>query len=166
MTEEVKSELQLLKEQADALGVEYPNNVTIKSLKKKITEHLNKESVEESNQHYQEHYTENMKLVRVIVTPVDSAKRDYQGEYFCVGNELLGTVKRFVPFNEEWMVENILVKHIKSKEFQFIQSKDGEKGTRHLVSKIIPAYNVTILPSPTKAEIEDLKRIQEAREGV
>lgn len=166
MTEDVKSELQLLKEQADVLGVEYPNNVTIKTLKKRITDHLNQETLEEANQHYKDHYAENMKLVRVIVTPVDSAKRDYQGEYFCVGNELLGTVKRFVPFNEEWLIENVLVKHIKSKEFQFIQSKKGDKGTQNLNSKLIPAYNVTILPDPTKEEIEDLKRIQEAREGV
>ena len=162
-----KDELAKYKTQADLLGIEYPNNITLAKLKTKITEHLNKESVSEANEQYKALYEENMKLVRILVTPVDSAKRDYAGEIFAVGNDVLGTVKRFVPFNQEWFVENILYKHIVSKEFQFIKTvKDKSTGNEFLDSKIIPAYNVTVLPMPTKEELEEMKRIQEARDGV
>lgn len=162
-----KEDLATYKAQADLLGIEYPNNITLAKLKAKITEHLGKESVDEANEQYNNLYAENMKLVKVIVTPVDSAKRDYAGEIFAVGNDVLGTVKRFVPFNQEWFIENILYKHIESKEFQFIKTvKDKSTGNEFLESKIIPAYNVTLLPMPTQEELAEMKRIQEAREGV
>lgn len=161
------SQLDKLKEQANQLGIEYPNNTTIKSLKKRITDHLNQETIEETKEQYTNLYQENMKLVKVIITPVDSAKRDYQGEYFSVGNDVLGTVTRFVPFNEEWMIEEILAKHIESKQYQHIitkRSKDNRNET--LDSRLVPAYNVQRLPLPTKEELAELKRIQEARQGV
>lgn len=161
------NQLDKLKEQANQLGIEYPNNTTIKSLKKRITDHLNQETIEETKEQYTNLYQENMKLVKVIITPVDSAKRDYQGEYFSVGNDVLGTVTRFVPFNEEWMIEEILAKHIESKQYQHIttkRSRDNRNET--LDSRLVPAYNVQRLPLPTKEELAELKRIQEARQGV
>lgn len=161
------NQLDKLKEQANQLGIEYPNNTTIKSLKKRITDHLNQETLEETKEQYTNLYQENMKLVKVIITPVDSAKRDYQGEYFSVGNDVLGTVTRFVPFNEEWMIEEILAKHIEAKQYQHIttkRSRDNRNET--LDSRLVPAYNVQRLPLPTKEELAELKRIQEARQGV
>ena len=161
------NQLDKLKERANQLGIEYPNNTTIKSLKKRITDHLNQETIEETKEQYTNLYQENMKLVKVIITPVDSAKRDYQGEYFSVGNDVLGTVTRFVPFNEEWMIEEILAKHIESKQYQHIttkRSRDNRNET--LDSRLVPAYNVQRLPLPTKEELAELKRIQEARQGV
>ena len=46
MTEQNKTDLETLKAQADALGVEYANNVTIAKLKKLIAEHLTEDNKE------------------------------------------------------------------------------------------------------------------------
>ena len=46
MTEQTKTDLETLKAQADALGVEYANNVTIAKLKKLIAEHLTEDNKE------------------------------------------------------------------------------------------------------------------------
>lgn len=165
MTEQNKTDLETLKGQADALGVEYANNVTIAKLKKLIAEHLTEDNKEVAVQELEDLKAEKLKLVKIIVTPIDSAKRDHEGEIFAVGNDVLGTIKRFVPFNQEWLVENILAQHIKSREFQYMQNKkDKATGRDYVESKIINAFNVQELPLPTKAEIEELAKIQSVKD--
>ena len=160
--EQPKTELQILKEQADALGIEYAANVTIKNLKAKITEHLKDDSVEDKNQQIKDAKLDSTKLVRVIITPVDSSKRDYQGQYFSVGNDVIGTISRFVPFNEEWLIEDILAKHIENKEFQYLQPKKVN-GREIVDSKMVKAFNVIRMALPTQEEIDELKRVQASR---
>lgn len=157
------SELDTLKQQADMLGIEYASNVTIKALKVKITEYLKDDSVEDKNQQIKDAKADNMKLVRVIITPIDSAKRDYSSQFFSVGNDVIGTISRVTPFNEEWMIEEILAKHIESLMFQYLVPK--EIGQREVVdTKLVKAYNVVRLPNPTKEEIDELAKRQSARD--
>lgn len=162
---QTKSELETLKEQADTLGIEYANNITIKNLKAKISEYYKDESVEAKNEQIKEAKLDNFKLVKVIITPVDSAKRDYTSQYFSIGNDVIGTISRVIPFNEEWMVEEVLVRHIESLQFQFLQVKKID-GREHVESKLVKAYNVVRLPLPTKEEIEELAKRQSARDDV
>lgn len=164
MTDKTKpTEIELLKEQANIMGVEYPNNISVARLKKLIAEKLNTESNDDnSNETRKELEDENFKLVNVIITPMDSSKVNYSSQYFAVGNSVLGTIARVIPFGKPWLVENMLVKHIQSLQFQQIVSrKDGKND--NLLSNIIPAYNVQILPLPTKEEIEELAKTQTAK---
>lgn len=155
-----KSELDILKEQATALGIEFKANVTVKSLKKLIADKLNDELQEDANKERFNLEDENLKLVRVIITPNDATKRDLKGEYFSTGNSVLGTIKRFIPFGVEWLVENILVKNIKEREYQYLQTTENKLGVGTIQSRFLPAYQVIVLPLPTKEEIEELAKAQ------
>lgn len=166
MTETTKTELQLLKEQADTMGIEYASNVTIKTLKAKITEKLSESTVDEVNETYAELEKDNLKLVNIIVTPMDSSRVNWQGEIFSVGNSVLGTVTKFVPFGKAWLVPAILVKHIKAKQFQQLIPRKGSKGEDWVESRIVNAYGVQELPMPTKEEIEELAKIQSAKDSI
>lgn len=169
MSDEVqKSELELLKEQADIMGIEYPNNVTIKTLKKRITEHLNASNEQEENQERVDLENENLKLVHVLITPMDISKRDLSHITFSVGNSVLGTIKRVVPMGKATLIENILYKHIKEQEFQhmYLVKDPNHEGNMITESKLIKAYSIQELPLPTQKEIADLAKAQQARQSV
>ena len=70
MTEQNKTDLETLKAQADAFGVEYANNVTIAKLKKLIAEHLTEDNKEVAVQELEALKAEKLKLVKIIVTPI------------------------------------------------------------------------------------------------
>lgn len=160
------SELELLKQQADLMGIEYANNVNNRTLKKRIQEHLNQDDEEDNNAQLMELEKDNLKLLKILVTPMEAHKKDYQGEIFSCGNAVLGTVTKFVPFNVEWLVPNILVKQIKQKEAQIFTSKRNEKGQDIVQAKMIKAYAVQELPLPTKEELEQLAKLQQARNSL
>lgn len=163
MTETTKTELQELKEQADALGIVYPNNITLAKLKALVNAAATEEDPAEVRR---QHEAEQLKLLKVLITPVDSAKRDWEGEIFSVGNDVLGTVSRYVPFNQEWFVEAVLVRHIKQREFQYLQhKKDKATGRDYVDSKLVPAFNVQELPLPTPEEIAEMAKIQAVKEA-
>lgn len=164
MTKETKpTELETLKEQANIMGVEYPNNISVTRLKKLIADKLNDESdTDNTNQAYKDLYDEAMKLVHVVITPMDSSKVNYSSQYFAVGNSVLGTVARIIPFGKSWLVEDVLVKHIQSLQFQQLTTKK-EGNNEVLQSNVLPAYNVQILPLPTEQEITELARTQQAK---
>lgn len=162
MTDITKDELTLLREQADAMGIEYTEKTTKVALKKAVAAKLSEDTVEDTNQKIKDLEAENLKLVRVIITPNDNLKRDYPGEYFSAGNSLLGTVSRFIPFNTEWHIENMLLKVIKEKEYQHFSTR--KVGDKEIVeTKQLPAYTIQELPPLTKEELEDLKQRQLAQ---
>ena len=118
MTEENKTELQLLKEKADALGVEYKSNVSVKTLAKLIKEFEEQDAQDDGltdNERTKKVLDEATKLVRVIITPMDSTKRDYQGDVFSAGNAVVPTMTKYIPFGVEWHVPQIILKKKKKK---------------------------------------------------
>lgn len=155
-----KTELDVLKEQATTLGIEFKANVTVKGLKKLIADKLNDDLQADANQERFSLEDENLKLVRVIITPNDPIKRDLKGEYFSTGNSVLGTIKKFIPFGIEWLVPNILVKNIEEREYQYMQTTENKLGVGTIQSRFLPAYQVIKLPLPTKEEIEELAKAQ------
>lgn len=160
MTEQTKTELDILKEQATALGIEFKANVTIKALKKLIADKLNDDLQVDANQERFALEDENLKLVRVIITPNDPIKRDLRGEYFGVGNAVIGTINKYVPFGVEWLIPNILLKNIKEREYQYLSTKEDKLGIGSIQSRFLPAYTVVELPLPTPEEIEELAKAQ------
>lgn len=167
MTDEVvvQDELVALKQQADVMGIEYPKTVTKTALKKLIAEKLSAEDASDVNATIKELEIENKRLVRVIITPNDNLKRDMAGEFFSTGNSVLGTISRFVPFNQEWHIENMLLKCIRDKEHQiFVTKKVGDK--EFVEPKQQPAYTIQELAPLTKEELAELKQRQIAQEGV
>ena len=155
------SNLEQLKEQATELGISFKANATEATLKKLINEH---EKQQEALVH-QALELDNLKLTHVIITPNDPSRLQQQGEIFGGGNSVLGTITRFVPFGENWLIENILYKHIRDKQYQYfkVHQKDGKE---FVESKLLPAYNIQVLPLPTEKEIKELAQAQLARNSV
>ena len=167
-TQTQATELEQLKAQADELGLVYPNRVTTKALKKLIAEALLKDTDADNSEEIQAVEDDALKLVNVIIMPTDSSKTNIGHETFMVGNSVLGVISRIVPFGKPWLIENILYKHITSRERQiFIEHEDPKiQGKTDVESRLVPAYSVQVLPLPTKEEIEDLAKLQQARNAV
>ena len=165
-----------LKKQADRLGVAYKSNTSIATLQKTISEKLNEPVGGEDSPEPEatevkitkpkgktadDYYNEAMKLVRVIITPMESTKAtNLESELFCAGNGVVGTVKRTIPFGEEWHVEQILLNSIKEKKYQMFMSKKNAQGAVITTAKLVPAYSISILDPLTQEELDKLAEMQ------
>lgn len=169
MIGEIKTELQLLKEKAGALGVEYKANVSTKTLSKLIKEFEEQEEQEDGlteNERIQKTMEEATKLVRVIITPMDSSKRDYQGDVFSAGNAVVPTMTKYVPFGVEWHVPQIILNTIKEKVINRFIAKKDERGREYREYQEARAYSIQELPPLTKEELEELAKSQEMRQAI
>lgn len=169
MTEEVKTELELLKEKADELGLEYKSNVSAKTLTKLIKEFEEQDAQDDGlteNERIQRAVDEATKLIRVIITPMDSAKRDYQGDLFSAGNAVVPTLTKYIPYGVEWHVPQIILNTIKEKTMIKFVAKKDERGREYREYQETKAYAVQELPQLTKEELEELAKSQELRQAI
>jgi len=176
---EVTDELSLLKQRADVLGIQYHPSIGIESLKKKVDAKLKPDLEDEPNvergtdksspgKKYSTQElialqrtklrNEALKLVRIRVTCMNPDKKAWQGELFDIGNAVLGSVKKFVPFNVDagYHVPNIIYEHIKQRKYQKhfeVKTSNGRKITK---SSLVPEFAVEILDPLTKTELKEL----------
>lgn len=110
---------------------------------------------------------ENTKLVRIQIACLNPAKSELPGEIFTVHNDIVGTVKKFVPYNEageQYHVPFMLLKFLKRKKY--LQIKDPPKGSRQPpTTKMVPEFAITVLDPLTPAELKELARAQGAAEA-
>lgn len=106
-----------------------------------------------------------LRLLRVNVTCLDPMKKEYKGEIFTVGNDVIGSVKKYVPFNttDGWHVPAIIVQQLRDKECQIFQSVKNDKGQEIRTGKTIKAYIVQELPPLTPEELAELAKVQSAQ---
>ena len=165
-----KSELDILKAQADRMGISYKANISLTTLKAKIQlvqdgESLEPEASRVDNTTQEdkatEVYQEAMKLVRVQITPLDTNKAtNYDCDFFTAGNSVVGNVTRNIPFGRPWHVEQILVNAIKEKTYQQFTTKKNAQGADVVTKRNVPAYSVVELPALTTQELKDLADLQ------
>lgn len=168
--EKPSNELDLLKERADKMGIKYSGNISASTLKERINEKLELDDPKSDTSKAvgnKKLKQEAMKLIRVIVIPNAPEKRNLNGDIFSVSNDVIGTVKMMVPYNNEngWHIPQVIYNLLKDKKYQtFIEKKvDGkvvQKGT------LIPAYNITILDPLTDKEMSSLAKAQDARNNL
>lgn len=168
-----------LKKQADRMGISYKSNTSIATLQKLIKERMEapiggEDSTEPTTagstdskkqltkgELAEANYKEAMKLVRVIITPMEATKAtNLESEMFCAGNSLVGTVKRTIPFGVEWHVEQILINSIKEKKYQMFVSKKNHLGVDVVSARMVPAYSITTLDPLTQEELDKLADLQ------
>ena len=177
---ELEQTIASLKKRADLLGIKYKSNVSIATLQKLITEKLEEPTsyVDEGEadataegvkataaptkeQIAEAAYKDAMKLVRVIITPMEATKAsNLESELFCAGNAVVGTVKRTIPFGVEWHVERILLNSIREKKYQLFNSKKNAQGVDVTTSRLVPAYSISELPPLTQVELDKLADLQ------
>lgn len=164
-------ELKLLKERADLLGIKYSGNIGVDTLRTKINEKLENENLKKElksnkaalRQHVQK---EQLKLVRIRLAVMNPAKRNWKGEIFTVANSVLGTVKKFVPYNPKFYengyhVPYCIYRMLKDKKFLNITTE--QKGARIEVhTDLAPEFSIEVLPQLTKEELAQLAADQRA----
>lgn len=108
---------------------------------------------------------EAMALKRVRIDNLNPAKADLEGEYFSVGNDIIGNVRRFVPYGEKthegWHIPQILLDHLKERQFQHIKTKrDPRTGLISVETSMRTEFQITELPPLSQAEIDALAAAQ------
>lgn len=182
MSEDLKQdELETLKARADQMGIKYHPSIGVASLKEKIQEALdaakadNETTTEKGSDKTPANETANARrlrkkreaeqLVRVMVTNMNPHKKDWEGEIFTAGNNIVPTIRKFVPYGVEWHVPRIILNMIKERKCQvFVTRKDGKGGTIR-EGKLIPEFNVAELPPLTEKELKELAQRQAMANG-
>lgn len=110
---------------------------------------------------------EQLKLVRVRVTCMNPNKKEWEGEIFTASNALVGTVKKYVPFNldDAWHIPQIILNVMKEREFQHFFQKKDERGNRVTEGRNVKEFAIEVLPPLTEEELKELARVQAARKG-
>ena len=101
-----------------------------------------------------------LKLVRVMITCNNKNKSSYKGEIFSARNAAIEEVKKFVPFGVATHIPEILLNMIKEKEVQMFYKERLANGNNVTRSRLIPEYNIQILPPITAEEFNAIKRKQ------
>jgi len=172
MSEELEvTELDALKQIADNMGLKYHPSISLEKLKDKVEkarEPVATKTVEKLNKMdaRKDHIAEASKLVRVRVVNMNPTRRESKGEYITVSNKMVGTIKRFVPFDVVWHVEEFIYKTLKNRKFRKSVDEPDGKGGKISKNLFIPEFSVEVLPQLTEQELKDLAADQAARGAI
>lgn len=116
-------------------------------------------------------YKENMRQIRIRIQCLDPKKATLHGEIITVGNEILGSVKKFVPFGEAtdegYHVPYIIYKFLKKRQFQHIVTRKNRKtGRDEVITSLMKEFAIEVLPPLTKEELQNLAQAQIAAGSV
>jgi len=157
-------ELTILKQKAKLLGINYHPNIGLDKLKDKLDAVMKVEdnlSIPENESKASKRdrlRKSSTRLVRIRVTCMNPDKSAYHGEVFTVGNSVIGTIRKYVPFNAEegWHVEAIILEMIQQRMFTYhytVKDSKGQDVNRHKQAK---EFSVEILPPLTEEELQEL----------
>lgn len=103
-----------------------------------------------------------LRLLRIRVTCMNPAKKEWDGEIFTVGNSAIGSVKKFIPFGSEdgWHVPYIIYEQMRDRQCQVFTTVTDSRGNKVRRGKLIREFALEILPQLTPAELADLAQRQ------
>lgn len=188
--ETVQDELATLKARADMLGITYHPSIGVEKLRDKINAALADKpqdsdipegglppvtpvapvatvEPETPAQKRKRLKLEATALVRIRLTCMNPAKRDWDGEIISVGNALVGTLTKFVPFNAEegWHVPKMMYEFLKERQCQVFVAKKSKRGVTVREGKLIKEFAIEVLPPLTDRELRDLAQRQAMAAG-
>jgi len=185
-------ELTLLKERAKQMGIPFSNNISLETLRKRISDKMEGKDVPEVNPLAGDAeiaaitsapakldakqnalalrkmmQREQMKLVRVRITNMDPKKKDLPGEIWTVSNEYLGNVRKMIPYGEQtdegFHIPYCLFRLLQSKRFLHIRTvKDRVTGVERQDKQWVKEFSLDVLPDLTKEELARLAAAQAA----
>jgi len=179
-----EDELTLLKQRADMMGITYHPAIGVAKLKEKVAAALNDTKSSEGSDEDEVSKTasptpelsaadkqrmlhtrlrnEANRLVRVRVTCMNPNKKNWHGEIKSVSNDIIGTVKKFIPFGleEGYHIPAVLLDLLKSCQYQHFTHIKKPNGQKVAVSKLLPEFAIEVLDPLTPAELDDLKKRQ------
>ena len=187
---QIEDELQTLKARADIMGLKYHPSIGLDKLRDKVHEQLasdNTESKEEvskpairakkthqlSKRELQLQYHTRLRreancLRRVRITCMNPNKKNWPGEIFTVGNSVIGTIKKFVPFNAEagYHVPHMIYTHLKTRKFQKFTPVKQANGRTTMRSSMVPEFAIEDLEPLTQEELTDLATQQAVNRSI
>jgi len=179
--DQVETELDVLKARALLMGIKHNPNIGVDKLRDKInkalevpTQEKKEEAVEAAPKvtktkeqliHDQTQARKRIaaQMVRIRLTCMNPNKANWEGEYMSVGNALMGTFKRYVPFNAEdgWHVERCIYEFMKNRKYtayKTIKGRNNAKLGRKPV--LLPEFAIEVMPMLSKDELKDLEQRQ------
>jgi len=184
--------LALLKSQADLLGLQYHPNIGYDTLLKKIKAKRSEletgekpaaepqvvtNTGENSRLTRMRQIREANSLIRCRITCMNPHKKDWPGEIFTVSNGVVGTVRKFIPFNtaggdgpadgvvDAYFVPRLILNQIQNKKYPSYYTVTDNYGRKHRRSKLVREFSIEILPLPTQKELDELARLQAMANG-
>ena len=173
-----ESELDSLKARATQMGIKFHPSSGVDSLKDKINAALAdvkpapaadtvvEPGVETPTQTKIRQKKEATKLVRVRVACMNPNKKEWEGEIFTTGNAVVGTIKKFVKFDEEWHVPSMILDMMDQRRCQVFYTVVN-KATRikSRKGKLVKEFAIEILPDLTATQLHDLRQRQAMANG-
>lgn len=185
------TELDMLKNRARLMGVSFSNNIGLDALRAKIQAKLDGEAEKtvaaepvvpatvtteaapaapvKVKSLRQTLYDREMRLVRLRITNLDPKKKDLPGEIFCVANEVLGAVRKFIPYGEAtdngYHVPYCIYKQLKKREFLNIKVRKDSRGREHVETNMAREFALEILEPLTEKDLARLAAHQAAARG-
>jgi hypothetical protein len=171
----VEDELTVLKERADLLKVKYHPSISLDKLREKVNAALKGGTPAEEDkpaapvaeeetigQKRKRMKNAMLKLIRIRLSCLNPAKKEWDGEIFTVGNSLMGSITKFVPFNadEGYHVPQILLNQLKDRQCQVFTTVKNSRGEKERKGKLIKEFAIEILPPLTQEELDELARKQ------
>ncbi len=181
VTSDIPDELITLKNRADKMGITYHPNIGLDKLKAKVNNKLSPEekvtntlpTAKKGKKLYLTHeefiketaaeLRKNInKQVRVRVMCMNPNKTEWEGEIISVGSAKLGTFKKYVPFNHEagWHIPFIMYEAMKERMYTSYNTVRGPRGEKIRKGKLVPEFNIQVLPPLTPAELADMAKQQ------
>ena len=94
---------------------------------------------------------------------MNPAKQAWEGEVFTVGNDAIGTVRKYVPFNADngYHVPHIIYEQLLERQCPIlVPVTDPVTGFKTSRIKLVREFNVVVLPQLTESELAELARQQ------
>lgn len=173
-----QDELAALKARADMMGISYHPSIGLEKLRDKVNAAIEgKEEKPETSaaapaaatsegetegQRARRLKDEAHKLVRIRLTCMNPAKAEWPGEIISVGNAVVGSVSKYIPFNadEGWHVPNIIYQHLKERQCQVFTTVQDSRGNKTRKGKLIKEFSIEVLDPLTPEELHDLAQRQ------
>lgn len=164
------TELALLKQRADDMNIKYSPNIGLKTLRDKVNERLqpvnsNIATASKIDRHNKIR-KEATKLIRVRVSNLNPNKKHSEGEFFRTGNSVITTIARFVPFESDTHIENMLLTLLKQREYCIVVEKKNSEGKLVPIRQMRREFQIEVLPPLTQKELDDLSIAQSRRQSV
>ena len=172
---ETPDELTTLKARADLLGISYHPSIGLAKLKEKIDQALEPEApvqevkeeaaaptVETEGQRRQRLKKDASALIRIRITCLNPAKKEWEGEIITVSNSVIGTIRKYIPFNADdgWHVPQAILNMLNERMCQVFNSVPDGKGNMVRKGKLVKEFSIEVLPDLTPSELYDLAQRQ------
>lgn len=106
---------------------------------------------------------ESTELIRVKITCMNPAKKDWKGEIISVQNAVIGVVRKFVPYNNEagdaYHVPRVLLDILQERKYQAF-TKVMIKGVETKRSRMVSEFAIEVLPKISETEFNAIQKKQ------